>query len=651
MIIGKKGKGRKALLVGLIWMARSLLMVSPIDFNSYHIFNRRSGMWTSFRRHFLRFSHAIRYKSVKIWFVLLLPFWISAEYLAAPRRMDLQSTNKPAAISPAVSSSDQVPPSRIFQVENIAAAAGLNFRQNNFATESKFPFETMGGAVATFDFDNDGLLDLLFLNGAPSPGHVRSDPASFNRLFKNLGNCRFRDVTEASGLSGKGVKGYPQGIAVGDFDNDGYEDVLITNFGDTVLYRNNGNGTFSDVTSRAGVSMPGAPFKASAAWVDIDNDGWLDLFVTRYFQWTMEDNQSTYCGEHKPGFRAYCRPQTFQPLPNALFRNNHDGTFTDISESSGIGRYLGKGMGVAVADYDNDGWMDIFVTNDVMPNFLFHNEHDGTFKEVAAQAGVYTNENGLPVSGMGCDFRDYNNDGLPDIFYTDLHSESFTLFLNIGKGLFQDHTFPSNLGQFSSPHSGWSTRFMDWDNDGWKDILAVGSHVLDNSELYNPAARYQEPCFFYRNLGNGKFQDLSSQLGNDFQVQGANRGLAVGDFDNDGQLEAAVNRLNNLPLFFRVRGNSGGNWLSIQLRGTRSNRDAIGAKVRLILPSGLNQFDHVSTANGIYSASDKRLHFGLGKETEVKELDITWPSGTVQRLSSVKANRILQVVEPEAKKG
>jgi enediyne biosynthesis protein E4 len=559
-------------------------------------------------------------------------------------------TNPPTPVDPAPGSEKSQPPSP-FEVENIATISGLNFKQNNFATESKYPFETMGGAVAAFDYNNDGLPDLLFLNGAPSPNHVRSDPASFNRLYKNLGNCRFQDVTDASGLSGKGVKGYPQGVAIGDYDNDGFADVLITNFGNTLLYHNNGNGTFTDVTPRAGVSMPGAPFKASAAWVDIDNDGWLDLFVTRYFQWTMEENQSTYCGEQKPGFRTYCRPQTFQPLPNALFHNNHDGTFTDISESSGIGRHLGKGMGVAIADYDNDGWMDIFVTNDIMPNFLFHNERDGTFKEVAAPAGVYTNENGLPVSGMGCDFRDYNNDGLPDIFYTDLYSESFTLFLNIGRGLFQDHTFPSNLGQFSSAHSGWSNRFMDWDNDGWKDILAAGSHVLDNAELYNPRARYQEPCFFYRNLGTGKFQDLSSQLGSNFQASGANRGLAVADFDNDGQLEVAVNRLNNNPLFFKKRGKPSGSWLLIQLRGTRSNQDAIGAKVRLILASGLNQYDHVSTANGIYSASDKRLHFGLGKEMEVKELEITWPGGTIQKLSGIKANQILRITEPAGSKG
>ena len=535
--------------------------------------------------------------------------------------------------------------SRPFTVINLASKAGLNFQENNFATEKKYPFETMGGAVAALDYNNDGWLDLFFLNGAPSPQHLRTDPASFNRLYRNNGDGSFTDVTKASGLSGEGIRGYPQGVAIGDYDNDGFVDIYVTNFGDNVLYHNNGDGTFSNVTSKAGVAMPGHPFKASACWVDIDNDGWLDLFVTRYFDWTFEQNSDDYCGKKESGFRAYCRPGVFKPLPNALFRNNHDGTFSDISEQAGLTRWLGKGMGVAIADYDNDGWMDIFVTNDVMPNFLFHNEGNSTFKEVAAKAGVYANENGTLVSGMGCDFRDYNNDGLPDIFYTDLITESFTLFLNLGRGFFQDVTFPSNIGLYSSSHSGWSNQFMDWDNDGWKDILAVGSHVMDNSELYNPAAHYRESCYFYRNLGNGKFEDLSKNLGPDFQLTGANRGLAVGDFDNDGSLEAVVCRLNDTPLFFK-KSNVSGNWILLNLKGTRSNRDAIGAKVKIILPSGFTQYDHVSTANGIYSASDKRLHFGLGKEPIIKTMEITWPSGIKQVMENVKANQVLEVIEP-----
>jgi enediyne biosynthesis protein E4 len=533
-------------------------------------------------------------------------------------------------------------------VENAAARLRINFRQNNFATENKYPFETMGGAVAALDYNNDGLLDLFFLNGAPSPGHVRKDPASFNRLYRNDGPGRgFTDVTEGSGLSGEGVPGYPQGVAIGDYDNDGYPDVFVTNFGDNALYHNNRDGTFSNVTTKAGVAMPGAPFKASACWLDADNDGLLDLFVTRYFDWTFEKNADYYCGNRIPGYRTYCRPDVFKPLPNALFRNNGDGTFRDVSAESGIGKSLGKGMGVAIADYDNDGWMDILVVNDKWPNTLYHNKGRGVFEEVSAMAGVWANESGMAVSGMGCDFRDFNNDGLPDIFYTDLITECFTLFVNRGGGLFFDETFPSRLGPLTVSHSGWSTRFMDWDNDGWKDILVAGSHVLDNVEMYSPRAAYKETCFFYRNLQNGKFEDASKSLGPDFQVKGVNRGLAVGDFDNDGWLEAAVSRLNDTCAFFRLASRPANHWILLNLRGTKSNRDGIGARIQAVLPSGLKLYDHVTTANGIYSASDRRIHLGLGTESTIKILEIRWPSGTVQTRENVKADQTLNIVESE----
>jgi enediyne biosynthesis protein E4 len=510
-----------------------------------------------------------------------------------------------------------------FRVENVARKAGVGFRQKNFATEKKYPFETMGGAVAILDYNNDGFPDLFFLNGAPSPQHMKSAAESFNRLYRNKRNGTFEDVTEGSGLSGQGKKGYPQGVAVADYDNNGFPDIYITQFGEGILYHNQGNGTFTDVTQQAGVSMSGSPFKASACWLDADQDGWLDLFVTRYFQWTFEEQGDYHCGEMKPGYRTYCRPGVFKPLANVLYHNNGDGTFTDVSQRAGFNGSLGKGMGVAIADYDNDGHIDIFVTNDVMPNFLYHNQGDSTFKEVAAQAGVYANENGTLVSGMGCEFRDFNNDGLPDIFYTDLVTETFTLFKNLGRGLFQDVTFPSNIGNFSSSHSGWSNRFLDWDNDGWKDIVMAGSHVLDNPELYNPSSRYSEPCFFYRNLANGRFEDLSQQLGPDFQEAGANRGLAVADLDNDGSLEVAVNRLNDSALLFKAQTSNQNNWIILDLRGTRSNRDGIGARIELTTPSGKQQFDHVTTANGIYSASDKRVHFGLGSETQAQSVVIS----------------------------
>jgi enediyne biosynthesis protein E4 len=533
-----------------------------------------------------------------------------------------------------------------FTVENVAPRSGLTFRQNNFATSSKYPFETMGGAVAAFDFDNDGDLDLLFLNGAPSPSHVRTDPASFNRLYRNNGGpgLSFTDVTASSGLSGEGIPGYPQGIATGDYDNDGFADVYVTNFGENVLYRNNGDGTFANVTAKSGTAMPGPPFKASACWVDVDNDGWLDLFVTRYFDWTMKGMGEYHCGDSKPGYRTYCRPDVFKPLANALFRNNRDGTFTDISEQAGLSKAVGKGMGAAIADYDDDGWMDIFVSNDKWPNFLYHNKR-GTFEEAALYAGVWSNENGNTVSGMGCDFKDFNNDGRPDIFYTDLVTECFTLFVNRGKGIFTDASFPSNVGRFSAEHSGWSTKFMDWDNDGWKDILVAGSHVLDNPELYNPARKYKEQNFLYRNTGNGKFEDLSQVIGPDFREPGAFRGLAVGDFDNDGVLEAAFSRLNDGCVLFRRTGQSANHWILLSLRGTRSNRDAIGARIEATLPSGTRLYEHVTTANGIYSASDRRVHLGLGGETLIQSLKISWPSGIVQKLENVTADRILSVTE------
>jgi hypothetical protein len=531
-----------------------------------------------------------------------------------------------------------------FLLVDEAEVRGVAFVERNFATETKYPFETLGGAVAALDYDDDGWVDLLFLNGAPSPEHLRTDPASFNRLYRNTGQGRFVDVTLESGLSGAGIKGYPQGVAVGDYDNDGDVDVLVTNYGDNVLYRNEG-GRFTDVTAKAGVAMPRHPLKASAAFVDYDNDGWLDLFVTHYFQWTFAENADDYCGRQQGGHRIYCDPDVFKPLPNALLRNNGDGTFTDVSEKAGLNRYLGKGMGMAVADYNGDGRMDVFVTNDKVPHFLYRNDPDGTFTDVAFDAGVAANESGAMVSGMGCDFKDFDGDGWPDIFMTDLVRDTFALFVNTGKGFFLDRTFPSGIGLASTAHSGWSTKFLDVDNDGWKDVFAAGSHVVDNVELYSPAAKYEEPSFLYRNAGGGRIEDLSERVGPDLQVPGAWRGVAVADLDNDGTLEVAVNRLNGKAALFVKKGGAAHNWILLDLEGRRSNRDGIGARVRLALPSGRTLHEHVTTANGIYSASDKRVHFGLGTEKAIAWVEIAWPSGIVQRVEKPAINQVLHVVE------
>ncbi len=527
-------------------------------------------------------------------------------------------------------------------LRNLAPGNGIAFKQTNYATDNKYPFETLGGAVAAFDYDGDGNLDLLFLNGSPSPDHIKKDPASFNRLYRNTGGGKFEDATAKSGLSGEGRKGYPQGVATGDYDNDGDVDVYVTQYGDNVLYRNNGDGGFSDVTNQAGVVMNEHPFKASACWLDYNNDGWLDLFVTYYFQWTFKDNDA-WCGEKKPGYRTYCSPDVFDPLPNALFRNNANGTFTDVSKEAGIAGSLGKGMGAVIADYDDDGFMDIFVTNDKMPNFLYRNQGNGTFKEVATEAGVSANESGTMVSGMGCDFKDFDNDGFPDVFYTDLVEECFTLFQNARNGFFLDMTFPSMLGKLSAGFSGWSNKFADLDNDGWKDIFVAGSHVVDNVQLYNPKMRYKDPCRFFRNLGNGKFEDAST--GPDLEMLGAWRGVAAGDFDNDGSIEIAVSRLNDTAFFFD-NALSKRNWVLFKLQGTKSNRDAIGARVKLVLPSGAARYEHVTTANGIYSASDKRVHFGLGEATRIASVEIRWPSGKVQVVKEPAVNREHRIVEP-----
>ena len=532
-----------------------------------------------------------------------------------------------------------------FTLVNEAEPRGVRFEQNNFATEMKYPFETLGGAVAALDYDNDGWVDLFFLNGAPSPEHRRRDPASFNRLFRNTGKGQFVDVTLESGLSGAGIKGYPQGVAVGDYDNDGFADLLVTNYGDNVLYHNEGNGRFTDVTAKAGVAMARHALKASAAFLDFDNDGWLDLFVTHYFQWTLTENGGDWCGRQQGGHRIYCDPDVFKPLPNVLLRNNRDGTFTDVSEEIGLNRSLGKGMGVAVADFNRDGRMDVFVTNDKVPHFLYRNDAGGRFTEVAFEAGVAANETGAMVSGMGCDFKDFDDDGWPDVFVTDLARDTFTLFVNQGKGFFLDRTFPSAVGLASAAHSGWSTKFLDVDNDGRKDIFVAGSHVVDNVELYSPGAKYEEACFLYRNLGEGRIEDLSGRVGPDVTIAGAWRGVAAADFDNDGTLEVAVSRLNGPPALFVKKGGTAHNWILLDLQGTKSNRDGIGARVRLVLPSGRTLHEHVTTANGIYSASDKRVHFGLGAETAIAYVEISWPSGIVQRVEKPAVNQVLRIVE------
>jgi enediyne biosynthesis protein E4 len=526
--------------------------------------------------------------------------------------------------------------------EDIAAKAGLNFVLRNGATGDFHQPELMLGGVAALDYNNDGWMDIYFTNGAAMPSLNKTGPEYFNRLFRNNGNGTFTDVTEVSGVAGEG---YSMGVAVGDYDNDGYPDIFVAGVNRNILYHNRGDGTFEDVTEKAhlgGVDPHfGKMWSVSAAWVDIDNDGWLDLIVTNYVQW--DPKLEPRCGS--PQQPLYCDPGAYHGTPNQLFRNNHDGTFTDITESSGLGAQIGKGMGVAIADYDGDGLMDFFVANDSVPNFLFHNLGHGTFEEVGMLAGVALDENGKPVASMGADFRDLDDDGRPDLILTAMINDTFPLFRNTGKSpVFEDDTASSGLALETRTLTGWGVGLYDFDNDGFKDIFTANSHFPALNRYLGTAPEL--PNSLFRNLGNSKFQDVSKTAGSDFQLAGFHRGAAFADFDNDGRLDAVVSNVNGPARLFHNVTPDAGHWLALKLGGTRSNRDGIGAKVALTLPSGRKLYNHCTMSVGYASSSEPLVRFGLGEYKVAKLIEIQWPSGKLQKLGNVAADRILRVREP-----
>ena len=525
---------------------------------------------------------------------------------------------------------------------DITQRLGIDFQYRASHTSKKYLIETMGAGVALFDYDNDGRLDIFLVNGAPLNDPTRkgtipqkTDSQYWNRLYHQKSDGTFEDVTEKAGLQGAG---YGMGVAVGDYDNDGFEDLYVTAYGGNKLYHNNGNGTFTDVTQKAGVA--GSDWSTSAAWVDLDEDGFLDLVVLRYVDWDFDD---IWCGEHKEGYRAYCHPDFFRPISPLVYHNNKDGTFTEVAQKIGLGK-AGKGLGIAIADYDRDGHVDIFVANDSMVEFLYHNKGNGTFEDVGLASEVAVNVDGRTYAGMGTDFADYNNDGWPDIVVTDLANQRYALYQNNGDGSFNYVSHSAGIAQMTLPHSGWGVHFLDYDNDGWKDLLVAQGHDLDTIELNYPNLRYREPMLLARNTGH-EFVDVSRQSGSVFQQAWVSRGLAIGDIDNDGRLDAVVTTNDGAVHVLHNRTATRNHWILLKLIGHKSNRDAIGAEVMLVTASG-PQYATVSTAGSYLSASDKRVHFGLGSESVVQRIEIRWPSGIRQTVKDIPADQILQIDEP-----
>ncbi|HEY4054143.1 MAG TPA: CRTAC1 family protein [Terriglobales bacterium] len=511
---------------------------------------------------------------------------------------------------------------------------GLDFILQNSPTSLKYLIETMPGGVALLDYNNDGLLDIFLVNG----GHItsparqadnfdRRNPRYWNRLYRQNRDGSFTDVTRQAGLADVADGNYGMGVAVGDYDNDGYPDIYVTNFGKNILYHNNGDGTFTDVTAKAGVAAGG--WSASAGFLDYDNDGKLDLFVTRYLDW--DTKHSKPCGTV---VRQYCPPGEFPAISSILYHNRGDGTFEDVSVKSGIATKQGHGLGVAFADYDGDGFTDIFVANDVNEQFLFHNNGNGTFTEQGLDAGVALTADGKKLSGMGVVFQDYDNDGQPDIIVTELPHQLQTVFHNDGHGIFSDRSLQTGFGVLSGRTSGWGVGLEDFDNDGSKDLFIAQSHVMDNVEKLDPSLQYLEPPLLALNH-NGRFE--RADVGSTTPVAG--RGAAFGDLSNHGSVDVVMTVLGGHPQVFM---NNGGkqHWLTITLRGTRSNRDGFGARVQV---NGQTRF---ATATGSYlSSNDKRLHFGLGS-TATANIQVIWPSGTRQLLNNVRSAQFLEIREP-----
>ncbi|MGA9997540.1 MAG: CRTAC1 family protein, partial [Pyrinomonadaceae bacterium] len=513
----------------------------------------------------------------------------------------------------------------------------------------KYLLETMGGGVCMFDYDNDGRMDLFFTNGARIDDPMKKDAMPdkreakyWNRLYHQKADGTFTDVTERAGVRGEG---YSMGAAAGDTDGDGYVDLYVTGYGANILYHNNGDGTFADVTKKTGVG--GGGWSTSAGWFDYDRDGRLDLFVARYMEWDFERG-SLYCGEQRPGYRAFCHPDNFKGVTNILYHQKQDGTFEDVSVKAQIADPGGKGLGVAFADFDADGFVDVFVANDSVRQSLYRNRGDGTFEDIALGAGAGYDENGKTFAGMGVDAADYDNDGFPDVFITVLSNETYPLYHNNGDSTFTYVTNTSGVGQITLLYSGWGTHFLDADNDGWRDIFVAQSHVLDTIEKTSSYLKYRQTPLLLRNTGKA-FVNVSQSAGQAFNGPMVARGAAFGDMDNDGDTDIVVSVLDGPPLILRNDGTKN-HWLGITLVGAKSSRNGAGAHVTVTDAAGRKQVFDVSGAGSYLSSNDWRVLVGLGAGAGVKQVEVRWPSGKIQRVENPAIDRYLIVNEKEEMK-